>query len=362
MSVYNGDRFLREAIDSILKQSFIDFEFIINDDASNDNTWDILMEYSSLDKRIFLLRNEINIGLTKSLNKCLAASNGIYIARQDDDDISLTDRIKRQVDHLDPNPEVVLVSSNFDRIDEEGHVIRRMKLHCEQQIILWHLIFYNYIGGHSQVMFRRDQALDLGGYSESYSCAQDYELWLRLSNLGKIDIINDTLLKYRVHDNRITSKNFDDQMLCVLNASRNHLIQLLGESISLSEIMQLWSFWCLTIPKDIPGLEIGKSGPINVRLKQIQTAFLAKQAFTKADFSSLNKKLNELIGDRYLKWFIIKLIKQHQLIPGFIMLYYAVNWLRFRAIKKFYDICKGAFRNYYQKSYSGNWHGFLKIK
>lgn len=354
MSVYNGKRFLREAIESILIQSFTNFEFIIIDDASNDDTWNILSEYSDQDKRILLLRNDTNMGLTKSLNKSLSAARGLYIARQDDDDISLIDRLKKQVEHLDNNPDVVMVSSNFDKIDEDGRLIRRTRLHCEEKLIRWHLNFYNYIGGHSQVMFRRDQVLAVDGYSESFPCAQDYDLWLRLSKKGKFEILKDVLLKYRVHENRITIRNFNDQMLCVLNASRNHLSEMMGESLSLSEMMQLWSFWCLTIPVNLPALESVIKNSIDARLKQIQAAFLAEQNLEKSELNILRKKLNDLIGDRYLKWFIIKLIKQRQLIPGLIMLYYSIIWLRCSTIKFFYNICKSTFINYYQKSIKGN--------
>ena len=348
MSVYNGTRFLREAMDSILNQSFGDFEFIIMDDGSNDKTWEILSEYSIRDKRIVLLRNKTNIGLTKSLNRCLSVSCGLYIARQDDDDISLHDRLKIQVDYLDNHPDVILVSGNYDRIDENSRLIKSMKLDCDDKTILWHLTFYNYIGGHSQVMFRRDEILRLGGYSESFTHAQDYDLWLRLSRLGKIAIIRDTILKYRVHDNRITSKNSEEQQICVLNASRNHLTEMLGEQLSLSEMMSLWSFWCLVIPNDSNTQDNGIKF-INARLRQIKNAFLKNQYFDKVKLETLRRKIDKLIGERYLSWFTIKILKQHQIINGFIMLYYSIIWLRHRSIKSFLNLLKKSFLSYFKK-------------
>lgn len=353
MSVYNGACFLREAIDSILNQSFGDFEFIIVDDGSNDNTWEILSEYSFRDKRIILLQNKTNIGLTKSLNRCLSVSRGLYIARQDDDDISLYDRLKKQVDYLDNHTDVILVSGNYDRIDENNRLIKSMKLDCDDKTILWHLTFYNYIGGHSQVMFRRDKAIKLGGYSESFTHAQDYDLWLRLSKIGKIAIIRDTILKYRVHDNRITSKNSEEQQICVLNASRNHLTEILGEQLDLSEMMNLWSFWCLAIPND-SNTQDHSIKFIDARLRQIKDVFLKNQNLNKDKLEILRRKIDRLIGERYLNWFIIKIFKQHQIINGLIRLYYSIIWLRYRLIRSFLNLLKKSFLSHFKKIYIKN--------
>ena len=118
MSVYNGERHLREAVDSILNQTFGDLEFIIVDDGSRDRTWEILQSYD--DSRIVLLRNEQNIGLTKSLNRGLAATRGEYVARMDADDVSLPQRLERQVGFLDQHPEIGLVGCAFLQINEGG--------------------------------------------------------------------------------------------------------------------------------------------------------------------------------------------------------------------------------------------------
>ena len=166
MSVYNGERYLREGIESILAQTFADFEFLIVDDGSTDGTWQVLTEYAARDSRIRLIRNSQNLGLTRSLNKGLSAAQGEYIARQDADDVSLPHRLEKQVVVLEHDPRVVLVSGNIDLMDSEGHIWRRPRRNASPGMVAWLLLFYNYLGGHSQVMFRRQMVVDLGGYAE----------------------------------------------------------------------------------------------------------------------------------------------------------------------------------------------------
>ncbi len=121
MSVYNGDKYLREAIESILNQTFTDFEFIIVNDGSTDNSLEIIESYD--DERIKTINNKKNIGLTKSLNKALKFAKGKYIARQDADDVSLPNRFEKQVEYLDSHPEVALVGTSVYLIDENGKII-----------------------------------------------------------------------------------------------------------------------------------------------------------------------------------------------------------------------------------------------
>ncbi len=123
MSVYNGERFLRDSVESILGQTFTDFEFLILDDGSTDSTCEILEEYANKDARIVLVRNDRNLGLTRSLNKGLRLVRGEYLARQDADDISLPKRLEMQVKFLDAHPEVGVVGSALEIIDENGNTI-----------------------------------------------------------------------------------------------------------------------------------------------------------------------------------------------------------------------------------------------
>ncbi|NJN10966.1 MAG: glycosyltransferase [Richelia sp. RM1_1_1] len=205
MSVYNASAYLRESIESILNQTYTDFEFIIINDCSTDNSWEIINEYAKKDSRIVLINNPENIGLTKSLNKGLKIAKGEYIARQDADDVSLPQRFGKQVLVLDENPEVILVSCDLEVIDSEGNPYSKYQRSCKPEFVAWYLLFYNYLAGHSQVIFRREPVSKLGGYCETYLYAQDYQLWSRLVKIGQIYILPEILLQYRVHTHSISS-------------------------------------------------------------------------------------------------------------------------------------------------------------
>ena len=183
MSVYNGQRYLREAVESILNQSFRDFEFIIVDDGSTDGTWRIVNSYD--DARLVLVRNERNIGLTRSLNKGLKLARGEYIARMDADDISHPERLENQVAFLEQNGDVGLVGVWYEKIDNKGRVFDVRKLAVIHDEILRYLLHENHFA-HSAVMFRRHCLDKVGLYGENLPYAQDYDLWLRISRHFKL--------------------------------------------------------------------------------------------------------------------------------------------------------------------------------
>ena len=164
MSVYNGSRFLREAIESILNQTFYDFEFIIINDGSTDRTAEILATYQ--DKRIRIVRNSDNIGLTKSLNEGLKLARGKYIARQDADDISLPKRLERQISYLEAQPDIALLGTWANSIDERGKILWEMRPPSDPSLLRWSMLFNNNMI-HSSVMFNAAKAMDIGGYDSS---------------------------------------------------------------------------------------------------------------------------------------------------------------------------------------------------
>lgn len=201
MSVYNGGKYLREAIDSILLQSYQNFEFIIIDDCSTDNSVEIIEGYH--DSRIKLIRNEKNMRLPASLNKGIRLASGKYIARMDADDISKPERFARQVEYLDSHPDVAVVGSSFQAIDEDGN-----DLYVHSAPIGSKLIKYCLMPSplaHPTVMMRRDVIVNNNlFYDEQYSSAQDYDLWLRIIKKFKIDNLPDILLRYRIQKNSIS--------------------------------------------------------------------------------------------------------------------------------------------------------------
>jgi glycosyltransferase involved in cell wall biosynthesis len=222
MSVYNGRDFLAEAIQSILDQSYSDFEFLIIDDGSTEPLDPILQRYK--DKRIVLRRHD-NMGLTRSLNKGLALATGEYIARMDADDVSLPKRLETQVRELDSDTGVDLVGCSFDIVDREGRLIERKELITDPIYRLWRLQFHNNYG-HGTVMLRKKSVLNVGSYDENLSYAQDYDLWSRISTRNNTVIIPEVLYRYRMVEDGMQAsvKNYDAQLINALRVSDRNLM------------------------------------------------------------------------------------------------------------------------------------------
>jgi glycosyltransferase involved in cell wall biosynthesis len=198
MSVYNCADTLSDAIESILNQSFKDFEFLITDDCSQDSTVDILHTYAKNDKRIRLFLNENNRGLAANLNFMLGKSEGKYAARMDGDDISMPKRLDEQLEYMEDNPDTDICGTLAQMFDGSAklHDIKLPELHND---IAAHLIFKNVIL-HPTVMFRMSSVKEHSlSYDESLRYMQDYELWIRFADCLKYYNLQKNLLWYRVN-------------------------------------------------------------------------------------------------------------------------------------------------------------------
>jgi len=205
LSVYNGERFLPAALDSICAQSFTDWEFVIVDDGSTDGSAAIIREYSQRDRRIVHLESVGNQGLIRALNRGIAACSGEYLARQDADDVSELARLELQAAFLSAHPEHVLVGSRYDEIDEEDRVVgpQRVPFFQTNLEIQRHKYRKNPFA-HSSVMFRKDVVLAVGGYREQARHAEDYDLWLRILKRGRGYNMPEVLLHRRITPGMIT--------------------------------------------------------------------------------------------------------------------------------------------------------------
>ncbi|MCP5372505.1 MAG: glycosyltransferase [Hyphomicrobiales bacterium] len=203
MAVYNGETFLRAAMDSILGQTFADFEFVIVEDGSTDSAPGILAAYD--DPRIRVLPNGRNIGLTPSLNVGLAAARGEFVARMDADDICTPERLERQVAAMDADPDLALVGSSYRLIDDRGQVVRTKVKPLDDFQARWVAMFRTPVE-HSSAMVRRGVLTAHGlRYDESFRSAQDYDFWLRILDHGRGRVLPDLLLDYRAHGANITA-------------------------------------------------------------------------------------------------------------------------------------------------------------
>jgi hypothetical protein len=197
MAVYNGDRYLREAIESILGQSFQDFEFLIVNDGSTDSSREVILSYD--DPRIRLIDNEKNLGQTRSLNRGLELAKGKFIARQDADDISAPQRLARQTAFLESQPEVALAGTWYQEVDASGTLIAERQLPSTWTEIRWWLLFFCPFV-HSSVMFRKSMVLDrIGQYDETLAYSQDYDLWLRIARVLPVANLEEYLVKFRLN-------------------------------------------------------------------------------------------------------------------------------------------------------------------
>jgi len=201
MTVFNGVAYLKEAIDSILQQTFEDFEFLIIDDTSTDGSCDLIESYN--DPRIRLVKNKNNIGQTRSLNHGLELGVGKYAARIDQDDISLQDRLAKQVDFLDNNPKVALLGTWFELISANGSTIKTVTRPTRHEDIV-DMITLNNPFAHPSVMYRRNAAIKVGGYPEKFSYAQDRVLWLYISRGHRVANLPEVLTQVRCHEAQAT--------------------------------------------------------------------------------------------------------------------------------------------------------------
>ena len=201
MSVYNGGKFLRESIDSILSQTCKNFEFIIINDASTDSTREIIRSYN--DPRIVLVENKENIGLTRSLNRAIKLARGRYIARMDADDISLPRRLEIQLNYIEKHPEVAVVGCCGDVFGTNGIIQACGNSGLSAGEIKRYLGKKN-LFMHGSVMMRKSCLEKVGCYREFFRFSQDYDLWLRLSQHFDIVLLPDYLYRYRLAENSIT--------------------------------------------------------------------------------------------------------------------------------------------------------------
>ncbi|HKR65916.1 MAG TPA: glycosyltransferase family 2 protein [Thermoanaerobaculia bacterium] len=204
MTVLDGARFVDEAIASVIGQDYEDFELLIVDDGSTDATPEILARWSSRDPRVRVIRNDRNLGISRASNVGLAEARGAYIARLDADDLCMPERLRAQVEVLDRESDVVLVSTNYEVIDERGRVIGKESRADPHDVLAFLMHFSNALGGHSQVMYRRDAVLALGAYSEEFEVCVDYDLWSRLVHAGRFVVLPMIGMRYRLHDGRVS--------------------------------------------------------------------------------------------------------------------------------------------------------------
>jgi len=209
MPVYDGQKYLKPAIESILNQTYKDFEFLVIDDGSKDKSLEIINSYAKKDPRIRVISRP-NKGLVATLDEGLAEARGEYIARMDADDISLPQRLEKQMRYLGDNSDYVVVGSSFTSIYDHNRV--GGVHHCFiNDLTIRHALPIEGCIPHPTALFKKKAVLMVGGYRKNYPHAEDYDLWRRLAEVGKLANLPEPLLNYRHRSSSVSYANLKEQ-------------------------------------------------------------------------------------------------------------------------------------------------------
>ncbi len=256
MPVYNAERYLSEAIESILNQTYENFEFIIVNDGSTDQSLKIIRNFEMSDSRINIISRD-NTGIVGALNDGLEIASGEYIARMDADDVSLPDRLEAQVDYMNSNPDCVIVGGHAWVIDPDGDILKLYRRPLHHEDIMEQLLQAD--GGaivHPVAMFRKSAFDKVRGYRKEFELIEDLDLYLRLLECGKLANIDQTLIYYRQHLANITTRKgtrMDDLQKTLVLEARKKMgvpkidIPVASRSARYSRSFQRrrWSCWAL---------------------------------------------------------------------------------------------------------------------
>lgn len=239
MSVYNGEKYLKESIRSILNQTFKDFEFIIINDGSTDSTERIIKSFK--DPRIIAVSRH-NKGLVASLNQAIRMAKGKYIARQDDDDISLPERLKKELIFMNNHPDCVLVGTAFEVMDENKKNISIEAFPTENNDLKRSMLSVNPFA-HGSTLFSRKAAIDCGLYTDKYGPTEDFALWSKMALVGEINNLPDLLYRWRVNIEGISQSRSQEQISYSKIISKENYHNYQKSNLNISNINKNFNFY-----------------------------------------------------------------------------------------------------------------------
>jgi glycosyltransferase involved in cell wall biosynthesis len=206
MPAYNAEKHISTAIESILGQTYKDFEFLIIDDGSQDKTWEVIQKYAKTDKRIVSVKNDKNLKLAGVFNQGIQLANGEYIARMDSDDWSYPTRLEKQLEFLKNNPETVIVGCRVEICHENLEKIYLRNYGINDREIRGKIFRFSPFC-HPAIMARRNTMLSCGGYNPLLILGEDYDIYFRLGKKGKFANLPETLFKLRLHNSSTFRQN-----------------------------------------------------------------------------------------------------------------------------------------------------------
>lgn len=244
LAVYNGERYVGATIESVLSQSYRDFEFLILDDGSKDGTPKVLQTWADRDNRIRLLRHD-NSGVGFTLNRGLNEARGERIAIIEADDLMLPGRLEKQMAFMTENPECVLVGSQLQIIDPDGRAMGLREYPTSDRELRARMLLYDPFG-HPSLMFKRAEALACGGYTSRFWTGEDYDLVFRLAQRGKVANMPEPLTAYRFHPGSIKTRHTIRQLKETLRIKRTAYAEygyretLLARLVNIAETILTW--------------------------------------------------------------------------------------------------------------------------
>lgn len=207
-TVFNCDNYISGSIESIINQTFKDYEFIVINDGSDDNTGKLIHDFSKRDKRLTVIENSENLGRVRSLNKALEKASGKYVALQDADDISLPERLMKQYIFLEENPDYVLIGTDITVIDEKGMELSK-PTRPEKNLEAKFSLLFRCTFANPSIMFRKDTVDEFNiRYEDNFLHSEDFRFISRISCYGKVHNLKDKLLSYRNHKSNNSKVNF----------------------------------------------------------------------------------------------------------------------------------------------------------
>jgi len=291
LPVFNGEQYLKESILSILKQSYFEFDFLIINDCSTDQSEKIIKSFS--DKRIKYLCNDHNLGLAATLNKAIALSKGDFIVRQDQDDISLPERLSYQIEYLKHNKNVALVGSWAQILRNDFNTGKFLKHPADNHQLKFALLFNNPFV-HSSVVIRRKVITEMKGYSQNpnWQPPEDYELWSRIAYKYDLGNIPKVLLKYREIETSMSRNKNQDFDNIVKNISKRNIVNLTKKTWNIVDLDNLHYF----MNKQFENIK----EPIDIN--EILTALMGIKGFISQDNPTLDGYIYQIWAKNRQEW------------------------------------------------------------
>lgn len=242
--VFNASDTLPSSVESILKQSYTDFELILIDDGSSDDSWALITEYSRIDPRVIALQNEVNLGISRTRNKGLSFARGEFLMWQDADDISLPDRMEKQCEYLDHHPREGMVGGSLEVFSNQ--TVRGIRRYPTEDVEIRKMIFRFSPIAQPAAMIRMSALKAVGDYNIHLKAAEDLEMTFRIGELFELANIPDVVLRYRLSSTSATYKHLRAMEKATISMrlkyarSERYSANLLDISFNLLHFISIW--------------------------------------------------------------------------------------------------------------------------